>query len=384
MNAENLFVPMWLQAYLKSGYYIDLISRYSLRKNAHLHKMESLIQSDDWKRFRNQTTKSALPIRAFDYIKLASQISAITRKEHYDAVHAHSLEIRGIISGLANVDKLIISPYGSDVFGNQRWGKFAPDSFVMSLIKKVLQKADLVLPTSKYMENYLINRFNVEPSCIFTQSWGIDLNLWDKKGIGTSGILDKIEIAPDSIVFLSYRVAKPHYRIHIMPLIQARLEKLGLKTHFIYCMVKSPKDAYVQEVNGLITKLNLTKKSTQFCYPLRPDELKDLLSISNFFFSIPEWDQISSTLLEGMYSGVVPIAVPLPAYIDVLTNECTAIVSPPVPNTIANQIFDMVRKGTHIDDDALRRNMLIVSRDHNRKENLVNIMQKISEVLQRD
>ncbi len=105
MNAESAFAPLWIESYLSRGYDLDSISRSSLRSNIHQHELGRIKKSRGFGSLQATTSRTMRSGRAFSYLKMATQVAATTRTYSYDAMHIHSLEIRGLISALSDAKK---------------------------------------------------------------------------------------------------------------------------------------------------------------------------------------------------------------------------------------------------------------------------------------
>ena len=380
INAENFFVPMWVNLYLENGFGVDLISRYNLRNNRYYDRLKTSQQ------FKSSSLRFLLSKNRFlrtkpiDYTKMLVQSYVTSQMFEYSALHIHSLEIRGLAALVSKVKKIILSPYGSDIFDDAKWGpipKSIPDHF----IRRVIARGDLILPTSKFMEQRIVSHFGADPSRVFTKSWGIDLSYWDKCIPKPPPQISKTKLDENTVIFLSFRSAKPAYRIHLLPYVQKVLERQGIDTLFIYCFNLTERTEYADNIINTIRRLSLSDKSIIFYNPIRSETLKALLQLSHFFFSIPRWDQISSSLLEGMYMGSFPVISSLPAYSELIEQGCRAVMTSATIKSIAESLIDAIQNELYTSQDILSRNRSTVTRYHNRERNLQEIKNKILEAI---
>ena len=235
MNSESPFVPVWVKAYLRAGVSIDIVSRFDLSRNPHLSRILEAYADRGSARIRVLDSSvyggTSTPM---DYPRVALRIAALTQRYDYDGIHAHFLQTRGFMTHFSAARRTILSPYGSDVFRPGLWGWSAPRPLVNAVMRSIVRDADLVIPTSRHMEQYLINTLGADPTRTFTMSWGIDLEEWASPS--PSEVPDDVrEMAEghDGTVFMSYRSARPVYRISALPLIHHHLERMGIESTFI-------------------------------------------------------------------------------------------------------------------------------------------------------
>lgn len=179
---------------------------------------------------------------------------------------------------------------GGDIFGeNKLLVSRRADPIVTMLKRHTLQKANLVLVNNSYLTQFFEKAYQIKPSMISTQPWGIPIEDWecapDELPIAKN---IKNNIDADEIIFLSYRSARPEYRIHVLPFIHRSLQDAGVKYHFIYCLRGSRCRNYADRIISRSKLLGTHGNSTFFTKPLCIDELKNLLNLSDYSFSIPK------------------------------------------------------------------------------------------------
>ncbi len=383
INSESPFVPIWVKAYLRAGISIDIVSRFGLLRSPHRQRV-----LDAYRRLRNadvrvlDSSRSVRPTTPMEYPRVALRVAALTQRYEYDGMHAHFLQTRGFMTHFSAARRTILSPYGSDVFRPGLWGWSAPRPLVNAVIKSVIRTADLILPTSRHMAQYLTDVFDADSSRMFTMPWGIDLDEWRSPSPrAVSPSVREMTEDLNGIVFISYRTAKPVYRVHLLPLIHHLLLKRGIDSTFIYCMNTHGDDPYVQRVLGLIRRLGLEDRSRVVLRPLSPPDLRFLLDRSDYFFSIPTWDQLAQTLLEGLYAGVVPIVSPMPAYADVFDHGAQGVIVEPDPHIVARRLQEAINARLHEDEDMLMTNRRVIEAHYNQMRNMGLILRRIVDVL---
>lgn len=379
MNAESYFAPFWIREYLDHGVSVDLASTYSLERNKWMNQQHLQDVNTDLTEINAKVP--LLNWKRLDYLLLGAKLVTRSRRENYDALHVHSLDIRGVLANFSSFKKLILSPYGSDVFQTNKW-RIAPllDNVTVSLMRRILNKANLILPTSDHMSETLQNEYGVNPSRIYTKSWGVNIQEW-KSAIPPPDFIENITqgIEPARVVFFSYRTAREHYRLHWLPMIHKALESRGVKSHFIYVLRGETSREYLDRLVSEIRDFSLDCHSTLIFNSIHLNQLKGLLELSDYFFSIPTWDQLSATLLEGMYCGSIPIVSPMPAYAEVL-DRSRAVVADTIKGFIQG-IGTAVKQGMHKDRQTIASNRLVVQIDHDREKNMNMIMDRIVDTI---
>lgn len=240
------------------------------------------------------------------------RLRRLVRRCGADLVHLQSVGSNALLAPFAPSQKLVITPWGTEVLGRKGWGQRV-------LIGWALRRAALVLTTSHSMAEQ-VAMHGVPVDRIATISWGIDL---------THGLLEdpepddrlRLGIPADAAVVTSARPIAPVYRtLEIARAFVAAMEQQP-KLHLVLFRGWSPrrssvarvKNSYEAQVIALLTR-SATGRYTFIPRPLTPDEMVRLLRCSDAAVSIPTTDQRSTTILEALAARAWVIGSAIPPY----------------------------------------------------------------------
>lgn len=218
--------------------------------------------------------------------------------------HAHNTSGYGLMAFLSGKE-YIITTYGSEIYSTNK-----KNILYRSLLKKILDKSLLITSTSKEMKNCLEKEFSIHSEKIRNFSLGLDTDLF----------YPKKRVDKKTKVWIINRRMHPHYNTletingFINYINNGNLGKLivilGDYDHNYYEKIKSLFDFEKYKKNIQIIDKFLDRK-----------DLSSFLQISNFSISTPLTDQLSSSILESIACGAVPILFNLNSYEEIITNQ---------------------------------------------------------------
>lgn len=257
------------------------------------------------------------------YIKLLLKIKTIIKEYQPDIIISHFTIHHGIIGSYSNFHPHISVVYGSDVFLKNPITKF--------LNKRVLKKSDKIIVSTRNTQQYLNSTFKIKKEKILVQSWGINTKVFNKKIRMTkefkSQFLEELEISENCKYIFSPRVIRPVYNhkkiLEAFSLIAKDYPDYSLIMMF-YLMNKM-KD-YWQQLRDYSRELGIDDKIIWIKKMLSENEMADLYSVSEILINIPKYDQLSSTLLEGLSCGCFVIVSNLKPYYEIVRNHYNGII----------------------------------------------------------
>ncbi|MBS3168428.1 glycosyltransferase family 4 protein [Candidatus Woesearchaeota archaeon] len=180
-------------------------------------------------------------------------------------------------------------------------------------------------------------------------------------------IKKKFNINKNEFVIVSPRSLQEHYNHEY--LIKA-LSKICKKYKNIKLILFGYGNYYSHQDNifKLIEDLKLNKNLIFLPKLLNKKELAEIFNISDVCVSIPNSDQFSSALVEGMACGSAPIVSDIPAYNEFLKNKTNALyVNNKDEEDIANNIIYLI-KNRFIKNNFYRINRIIILKNLDTKK----------------
>lgn len=371
LNAESVFAIHWIIGYLKKNINVLVISPYDLKKNPFLNDLREEFPKSASIQLFQITSKYGYfsKLIILRYLKAFIYFYSMKRKYREIIFHTHYLGHFALLGLILRPKKLIVTLYGSDVYSISGIRKF--------ISKLLLRRADLVHPQSKFMVDHLVNEYKIPKSKMITFHTGVNLKRWKKPSDSIlNSFKENMDIPQNSIVFLSYRRFTPIYQIHLLPLIHFKLLQQNIPAYFIYLMGSS-RTRYHEKFEELIIRKKLSRHSKLINYVLETEDLVKLVFISDYFFSIPKWDQVAATVQEGMYCECIPILSDLKVYKEVVNEKRAIFVSTKSPHRMAKIIGKSVLVDMHLNEKIKKINKNIIINNYNMEENLSKLIDSI-------
>jgi len=217
--------------------------------------------------------------------------------------HAHNTSGYGLVAWLSGVN-YIVTTYGTEIYDakNRGW-------LYRYLISKVLGKAILITSTSEQMTSALMSEFRVPREKIREFSLGVS-PIFCHSDYLREIARSELDISSDSKVWISNRRVHPLYRIKEIINAFDSFAKEYPDCYLIILEGDSDR-SYFDDIQALAEKSQNVRLIRGF---IPQSQLKSLLCASDFSISIPITDQLSSSILEAMACGVVPIINSIDAY----------------------------------------------------------------------
>lgn len=246
-------------------------------------------------------------------------------------LHAHNTSGYGL-SALLSGCEYIVTTYGTEIFGaNKR------SALYKSIIHKILKRAKIITATSIAMEKILKLNFGVKKSRIETFSLGVSSNFnfsLNKR----AEIRKKLGIPNNAITWVYNRRITPLY--NTLETVDAfMIFSEGLTSKHLILMEGDKDGQYTELVAEAIkneVNIHLVKGF------LDQPTMSAYLSAADIAISLPKSDQLSSSILESISCGCLPMLAKLPTYQPILET----ITSTPVA-------LDNIVKGFYESNDLI-------------------------------
>jgi len=230
-----------------------------------------------------------------------------------DILHGHYVASFSTMAAHTGYTPLILSAWGSDVFQfglrsglHKRW------------VAANFRKAVAITTTSQHMRDTLVQEFGVDPTKIYTFSWGIGSVFFEEFTEEEIDAFRRNHNIPEGRTYiLSPRHLAPIYGNDIIIDAFGMLSDCFPDIHLL-CMNGSDDKHYKAKMLRRVAELGIENRVT-FMPRLPSDrDVAMLFTLSPVFVSIPESDQRAITILEGMACGSIPVLGDLEPYHEVV------------------------------------------------------------------
>jgi len=301
-NANSPLLEKWLQMD-RSRFEIILVTVKSIGKFVDNVQLERIV------------SKHSV---FFSYLKLLFSIRTLIKKYNPDIIISHYFLHNGIITALSKFHPHFAVVYGTDVFN--------PPRLLYPFVKLVANNSDKILVSAQFTKQYLIEKFKVRESKIIRRNWGINTDIFNLNNRKTNNnylqFLKEFNISMDNKYILSPRVIRPEANQDVILYAFSEISKKNPNYRLIIVHYSLQKNAYYYEELIKIAKdLRINGKIIWLNRLVTPKEMSFLFSISELMLIIMDFDQISSTLLEGIACGCFPITSNLKPYQEVIENK---------------------------------------------------------------
>ncbi len=353
-DGKSIHTMRWVNYFLDVGHEVHLISiddtpLCKTVENLNFHSLKGLATHKIW---------FFVPI--IRWMIFSIKVKKIISKINPDILHAHYLADYGIIGALTGFHPFIVSIWGSDVL-------VAPinSKAIKMMESHALKKSDLIMTIPEFMKDYLGSKFNVNKDKVVRLAWGIDLDIYSKKyEENVHSLKRQLKIKKNSSIIISNRSMGPHYNIE--KIIEAIPQVLQVSEDAIFIFVKGyGSSEYVEKIKSKVEYLGISDNIRIIEKILSPQEMAIHLNMADMIISIPKTDQFSSSILEGMACGAVPIVGNLNVYKQYLKNgENAFFVNADNPIDISQKIIHCIEKRP-LKDIFYKLNINIVEENEN-------------------
>lgn len=245
-----------------------------------------------------------------------TKILAIIKSFNPDIIHIHQANSYAwhslrAIKKMNSSPKVILTAWGSDVL-------ILPDKnkILNKIVKFNLLNADVITSDSLYMSAKIAELVAPQHKIIKTLNFGMQQ------------LPAKQDLATKEKIILSCRLHKPLYQIeYIIKAFASLCNKQLIDNEYV--LVVAAAGELTAELKQLAESLQVSQR-IKFTGMLSYAELTDYYRKSNIFVSIPTSDGTSSSLLESMAYGCVPVLSNLPANLEWVLNEINGFIVPDV------------------------------------------------------
>ena len=244
-------------------------------------------------------------LKILRYLIGGLKLRFLSRYKEIDFLHAHNTSGYGLMALLSG-KKFVVTTYGSEIY------RVETSSYLYrAVIGKILSKAKKVTCSTDYMHEFLKTKLEISENKIHSFSLGITYSYKQKKPKQIPEINDFV--GDSELVIFSNRRLQQLYCIDYI--VKEFAKVVDCQSDAKLIILKGDYDVdYERYIKDLVLDLDLTRNVHVIDKYLEAEEIKWINEISLFSISIPKSDQLSSSILESIYSGTRPILRNLPAY----------------------------------------------------------------------
>ncbi len=230
------------------------------------------------------------------------------RRDRGEVLHAHCASGSGLTAWLSR-RPYVVTTYGSEVFGAADRGRL-----YHAMIRRVLQRATLVTATTPRMTQTLQQEFGVPAQRIRTFSLGYDSDVFTPVDDEARGSLKREFALPaDESLWVVNRRSLPLYRtVEVVSGFLRYCE--GAPRGRLVVLSGNDDAAYSRQVRDVIAASSRGSRVRLISEFLSADGVARWLQAADFAISVPRTDQLSTSILEAMACGAVPVLSDLEAY----------------------------------------------------------------------
>ena len=263
-------------------------------------------EAGEWTTCSNTTVQAPLP-EFLKVLPIAVRYCCLGVWLRFKAVkipflHVHNSSGYGL-AALLSGRNFFLTTYGSEIFDSHRRG-----SLYRAVLSRVLASAKHVTSSAEAMKEYLVGDMGIPPGKISVFSLGVAKEFEGYKS-------DRHNRSINDPIWISNRRILPLYCIQEIVDAFKVYKKAGGRGRLLLLNGDASGD-YSEGVYNSITQfggdISLVREMVS-----REHVIK-LLRSSTFCISLPYTDQLSSSILEGMSQGSIPILRPLRSYASIL------------------------------------------------------------------
>ena len=283
-NAESVHLLKWVKELQK---HFDVIVVSSLD---FMPELDDLLSPDRKYALRIKQNEKGVTTA---FLGKLSQLQKIIHQSKPDYVNAHYISSHGLLVALAKIRskhkfKFIASAWGTDVLVFP-W----KNKVFFWVMKFILSKADWITSDSEYM-SHIIKKIKDKEVLTFT--------------FGLNSLPDYDQTKYEENLFFSNRALSPNYNIHWVLNVFSEIYKADPKSRLIVSNEGEEKETLIKQCKELGMEEAVT-----FIGFAQEKEQADIYTRAGGYFSLPDSDSTSVSLLEALAYGCIPILSDIPA-----------------------------------------------------------------------
>jgi glycosyltransferase involved in cell wall biosynthesis len=263
------------------------------------------------------------------------------RDVHPDIVHIHSLGVNGALAlALPHGPVQVVTPWGSEL-------RAARGSATRTaVVRRAVQRADLILPTSSSVAAEMIGHYGVPPTRVRVFSWGVDETLIAAHpSVPPGSVRASLGIPADATAVLSVRSTAAVYRT--LEIVSAFARAAADRPDLFLVVLgghrpdrksaQRAKDDYLDRIRDAVSAIR--DRVLILEHPLTPKETFEVMCASDVAVSVPAGDQRSSSVLEAALAGCRLLLSDIAPYREMISDGLAAdLLSEPVTSSLTEHL----------------------------------------------
>jgi hypothetical protein len=268
-------------------------------------------------------------------------------RKYIGLLHAHNTSGYGLVAYLSGRE-YYLTTYGSEIYSCDH-----KSALYFRIIKMILDKASRVSSTTQKMKSYLVEKLNISPDKIFNFSLGVNASF------SNSNITEKKQF----VIFSNRRIGELYNTDLIIDGFYEFVKRVPGANAKLILLEGDLDPKYADHIYNKVDSYGLGASIEFVKGFVAESELVECFNRSSCSISIPKSDQLSSSILESISAGVLPIVSPLSAY-DILISSGVVSV---VKDSVVNNFEDVYIKFVNNELDDFRGKLINFSNNLNLK-----------------
>ena len=349
---HGIFVRRIAEDMAAKGYFSHLVVPRIFSKSAPFE----LYPTHSVSRFRFPSAQKllieyeGLPIFRFSVLAAGGTLAALRtiRRSGCRLVHAHWAAPAGLIALAAARLKnlpLVVTVHGSDYrLAAERGGVFS------LAFNRVVTAADRVISVSGEITEYLLTRAHLEEKSVVTCPMGADERIFNMHARAES-------LFDHGFTVISTRNHFPHYRVTDL-LEAAATAKQKIPGLRLAILGQGPETAALKDRAG---SLGIGENEVVFPGRVEPARLASLLAAARIYVSTSPVEGTSTSLLEAMACGALPVVTDIPSNRSWITHGENGLLFPPADVSALAEVLTRAAEDEDLQSRARNRGPLIVA-----------------------
>ncbi len=259
---------------------------------------------------------------------------------------------------------VIISIGGYDIL---RGSKISRIHFLLN--KKMLERADGITTSTRFIQTRLIDRLNIDADKITCFCWGINYKLFSRNTLEDSKKYKQKYNIPDNCAVLFHNRYFPAAKHQV--LLEAIKKLKDSLSEFVLIIIKGiSSDTDWAAVKDYARRAGVNDKIMFIDKHISQDEMAEYLSFSDVYINILTHDQRGLSILEAMASGCIPAVNNLPAYSEFITDGINGIIfDSEEPEYIADRLYIAIQNLGELKQKYKAYNQEYIAENDDREKN---------------
>jgi glycosyltransferase involved in cell wall biosynthesis len=221
-------------------------------------------------------------------------------------LHAHNASGYGLCALVTG------RPYLLTVYGTEVYDHAARGVVYTALLKKVLAGAQCITASTPAMSEYLAAELGVDEGKVRAFSLGVPAAFAEGSQEPVKEVREFSE--GRDVLLVSNRRIHPHYNIEYLVDEFADMSKRGRARYGLILLAGDCDKNYMKSIARKVSSSGLSQHILLIDRFITPSEMAWVLSRADYCISLANSDQLSSSILEAVASGAIPVVTNLSAY----------------------------------------------------------------------